>query len=263
MADFDAFCSVSNIHDQKKIDQALHIMFYIIETTSTDEVSIKLINEYFDLANLPKYNVTFLKRDLLKSSASIKGKAKEHFKLNGRYKNELVRKYASFFTEVVTLKERANLSDTPYLNESDIKAAHQMSELYMIIHCYENSVRKYLEKIFEGKFGSAWSTHVLNSDMNKKFSDRKGKEDRQRWISPRGSASPLYYLDWDDLVKLFRKFPELFQREVPDIKFIELRFEELERIRNIVAHNGILPSEDDLNRIVISFKDWCRQIPKS
>ena len=44
-----------------------------------------------------------------------------------------------------------------------------------------------------------------------------------------------------------------------DIKFVELRFEELERVRNITAHNGFLPNSEDFQRVILSFKDWCRQ----
>ena len=44
-----------------------------------------------------------------------------------------------------------------------------------------------------------------------------------------------------------------------EIKFVELRFEELERVRNITAHNGFLPNSEDFQRVILSFKDWCRQ----
>jgi hypothetical protein len=37
-------------------------------------------------------------------------------------------------------------------------------------------------------------------------------------------------------------------------------FAELERFRNIVAHNGALPSDDDFQHVELSFKQWCKQV---
>ena len=33
----------------------------------------------------------------------------------------------------------------------------------------------------------------------------------------------------------------------------------VERVRNITAHNGFLPNSEDFQRVILSFKDWCRQ----
>ena len=89
---------------------------------------------------------------------------------------------------------------------------------------------------------------------------RKEKEKKERWLSPRGETSPLYYLEWGDLVKLIRKEQNLFLPRVSSLRFVENRFEELESLRNIVAHNGVLPSDDDFQRVVLSFRDWCKQL---
>ena len=59
--------------------------------------------------------------------------------------------------------------------------------------------------------------------------------------------------------KGIRKYESDFLPYIKDIKFIELRFEELERIRNITAHSGFLPNAEDFQRVTLSFKDWCRQ----
>jgi hypothetical protein len=66
-------------------------------------------------------------------------------------------------------------------------------------------------------------------------------------------------VDWGDLVKLMRKFEPDFLPFVKDLKFAELRLEELERLRNVVAHHGALPAEQDFQRVLISFSDWKQQ----
>ncbi len=154
----------------------------------------------------------------------------------------------------------AEVEKVPFLSQSDILNARKMSELYIILHCYENSVRRLVENVFENECGENWWEQVANTRMKKLVEDRKEKEKKNRWLSPRGETSPLYYLGWGDLVKLIRKKENLFLSYIGTLRFVENRFEELESLRNIVAHNGVLPSDDDFHRVSIAFRDWCRQI---
>lgn len=152
------------------------------------------------------------------------------------------------------------LKDTPYLLQEDIVAARRMTDLYAILHCYENSVRRFIEKTLAGSLGPDWWESVASKAMKQTVRQRKEKEEKERWLSPRGDKSPLYYLEWGDLVKIIRKREQAFLPHIGEIRFIESRFEDLESLRNIVAHHGTLPSEDDFNRAVLSFRDWKRQI---
>jgi hypothetical protein len=138
-----------------------------------------------------------------------------------------------------------------------------MAGLYIILHCLENSVRKFIIDILEKKIGSNWWDKAKNAELEKKIKERKEKEAKNKWLSPRGSLSPLYYLDWGDLVKIIRKFETDFKSFFDEMKFVELRLEELEKVRNIIAHNGVLPSNDDFDRVVLHFKDWCKQVTQS
>lgn len=58
---------------------------------------------------------------------------------------------------------------------------------------------------------------------------------------------------------LIRSKEQLFLPYI-SVKFVESRFEDLEKVRNIVAHNGVVPSEDDFQRVNIAFRDWCRKV---
>lgn len=156
--------------------------------------------------------------------------------------------------------ELADVVNAPYLQKVDIKNSYKMSELYVILHCYENSVRRFIEKIFVEKFGEGWWEKVSNTPQRNEVNQRIDKEKKKKWISPRGDSSPLYYLNWGDLGNLIRKHEDIFLPYIGSLSFVESRFSELEGLRNIVAHNGVLPSDDDFQRVIISFRDWCRQI---
>gem|GEM_PF-5559490 len=127
-------------------------------------------------------------------------------------------------------------------------------------NCYENSVRQLVEKILVQNLGDNWWEQVASTKMKREVEQLQENEKKRKWLSVRGKVSPLYYLQWGDLVKLIRKHEDLFLPHVGSLRFVENRFEELESLRNIVAHNGVLPSENDFQRVIISFRDWCRQL---
>ena len=152
------------------------------------------------------------------------------------------------------------IEKTPFLDGEDIAAVHRMANLYAILHCYENSVRRFIETILERELGNEWWTRAASKKMQEIVRERKEKEKQEKWLSPRGIQSPLYYLEWGDLEKIIRKKEELFLSHIGSIRFIESRFGDLEALRNIVAHNGVLPSSNDFNRVLIAFQDWRKQI---
>ncbi len=126
------------------------------------------------------------------------------------------------------------------------------------MHCYENSARTLVEQVLQKKLGDNWWEIAANAAQKGKVKARKEAEGKHCWLTPRGNK-PLYYIDWGDLLSLIRKYEEDFLPYIKDIKFVELRFEELERVRNITAHNGFLPNNEDFQRVILPFKDWCRQ----
>lgn len=258
----EEFCELLDVENISKIDSAIAFLWFHGRVTNEDECSLTKINDYFSIASLPKYNTTYLKRDLKKSRKVTKGATPSNYKLVRSARVEFDNSYGHLFTsEDVKVETGLNLNETPLLSSEDISSAKKMAELYVIIHCYENSVRKLIEKILSAELGDMWWNQASNNGMLKKYNERKSKEEKNKWLSPRGNnSSPLYYLDWADLVTLIRKYPTEFDTVIHDIKFVELRLEELEKTRNIVAHNGILPSEDDFQRVILSFKDWCKQV---
>lgn len=260
MDKFETFCSAIDIASNIKIQTAINFIWYNQQVVGNPETSVSDINAFFSKAHLAKYNPTYLKNDLSKSPNTIKGSKKDCYKLSRKTLEELNAKYASFLKlEPVTIEELVDLANTPFLSKIDIENGKKMAELYLVVHCFENSIRKFIETTLS-KTNSNWWDNVKNAELENKLKERKAKEIKNKWISPRGDISPLYYLDWSDLVKIIRKKENEFINQIGDLKFVELRLEELERTRNIIAHNGILPNEDDYNMLILYFKNWCKQL---
>lgn len=154
----------------------------------------------------------------------------------------------------------AQVADTPFPVDNDIADAHKMGELYVVLHCYENSVRRFVTNTLSKELGDDWWGKIATEQMKEAVRGRQEKERKERWLSPRGATSPLYYLEWGDLVKIIRREEQRFIPYIGSLRFVENRFGELEGLRNIIAHSGVLPSDDDFQRVVISFRDWRRQI---
>ena len=258
---FNEFCQATKVSEQStKIESVILFMWYHQVILGEQNISTSEINQYFIDAHLPKNNISRLKVSLTKDKRITKGKIRNSYKLTRTELNRLNVEHDDLIEKESEVKVRVNLYKTPLLTEDELEVAKEMSKLYIILHCWENSVRKFIEKTLSSSMGQDWWEETKNNDLERKFNDRKLKEEKQKWISPRGANSPLYYLDWGDLVKIIRKHENLFEDIIPDIKFIELRLEELERLRNIIAHNGLVPDENDIDRIIVHFKDWCNQI---
>ena len=260
MDTFNQFCDIAKIAEQQKIDAALLFIWFHQYKNQQPDVTINQINQYFIDAHLSKYNTSYLKRDLRSSKSVTKGAKESSYKLSRATLDLFNKTYLPHFDVEIKITERANINLTPYLSTEEIGNARKMAELYIILHCLENSVRNFIEVTLTKAIGADWWDKSKNTELEQKAKDRKAKESKNKWLTPRGNSSNLYYIDWGDLVKIIRKNEKVFDQYF-GIKFVELRLEELEKIRNIIAHNGMIPSQDDFDRVVLHFKDWTKQVP--
>lgn len=242
-----------------KEEQAQAIIWFHIRKTSERDVDLSTINAYFQEASLPKMNVTRAKSSFARSKKICRGERALAYKLTLPAMEEFDSTYGYLWKTDPPIKDVAGIFETPYLSDEEIHQAQKMGELYVILNCYENSARKLISELLRKKFGDTWWGVAANSAQRQKVLSRQETEKKHQWLTPRGD-NPLYYLDWGDLLSIMRKYETDFLPYIKDMKFAELRFEELERVRNITAHNGYLAENDDFQRVVLSFKDWCRQV---
>lgn len=262
MAPLESFCLSVKIDSVKRnVDQAALLIYYHCKVTGETEVTMQQIMNLFESARLAEPNWARLKRDFKTARSINKGKSPNSFRVSRSFEKQFDEKYASLFDvpAEVTVEERVDLSKAPLLTTDDVEGARKMAKLYVITHCYENSVRKVILKVLTAKLGMNWWDQAGSTSMKQKVRDRRAKEQTSKWMTARGQ-SELYYIDWGDLLYLIRKYEADFKPLIPDYKFVELRFEELERFRNVVAHHGVLQSDDEIDHIVLSFKQWCKQL---
>lgn len=146
------------------------------------------------------------------------------------------------------IKNSTSLSS--FLNlPDDIRAkGKEMAEVYVYLYCVENSLRLFIDKACSEAFGSDYPSKItIPSSVKKSIQVRKELENKNQWISVRGS-SDLFYLDFKELANLIIANWETFKVYFPDQHWLNVKIEELGNCRNLIAHNSYV---SDMEREVI------------
>lgn len=251
--------------DTSKFTQSAYATFFtwfLTDVEDNEDCTLDDIVRCFRDSHLSLPNKTRLKYLLQTSSQVIIGIRLNSFRIHRNALAKLREKYGGLLEKKPSprtiIRERLDVSTTPLLTREDIENVYKMAELYVAIHCLENSVRRLIRSVLTDSLGPQWWDKAASTPMQRKVDERKSKEVKNRWLPSRG-ADELNYVDWSDLVTLIRKYHTKFEKLIPDIKFIELRLEELENLRNTIAHNGVLPDEE-ITRVELALKDWCKQV---
>ncbi len=246
----------------KEVDYAKVFIWFLTDIQGKEDCLISDIVQCFKDTNLSIPNQTRLRVNLRKSKDVTVGHSSKSFRLHRKALFQYRSDYASLLpptqsTEEV-IRERLDVSNTPLLTPIETENAYKMGQVYVALYCLENSVRNLIRKVLIEKLGKHWWDKAASEPMKRKLLERKSREAKNKWMTSRG-ADELNYMDWGDLISLIRKFQKEFEPFLGSTKFAELRLEELENLRNTIAHNGILP-DDEITRIELYFKDWCKQV---
>jgi len=254
---FREYAIAVNLHEMALIDRALHCMFWLKDSTSKNEVSCREISNLLSDASLPASNVTSLDRILKLSRRVVRGKNKT-FKLHLATEEELERSVGHLFAPSATLPAAPLVLDIPFFGQPNVTLAKEMAEIYIQLHCLENSARNLIRSKLETAHGENWWTQVQTPDMKKKVQERIREEQRNKWHQSRG-RHPLNYLDFGDLKDLICNSWTYFKDVFPNQNWVITRLAELEKCRNVVAHNNVL-GDIEISRVRLYFGDWCRQL---
>jgi hypothetical protein len=137
-------------------------------------------------------------------------------------------------------------------------SAMEALESYLAFHCFENAARELITERLSEAHGSEWWTQCASRPLREKVSSRQQQEDANRWHMKRGAAE-IYYTDFGDLALLIKNNWTDFEDLFPDQNWIVGRFSELEKSRNIVAHNNTL-EKHERDRIKLYLRDWQKQV---
>jgi hypothetical protein len=245
-----------------QVDYAKLFIWFLTDIQGKDDCLMSDIVACFKEASLGIPNQTRLRTNLRKSTDVVVGHSYKSFKLHRNALLQYRTNYAKLISQPQSpeemIRQRLNVSNTPLLKTTDIENAFKMGQVYVAIHCLENSVRSLIRKVLKNSLGEQWWDKAASNEMKQKVIARKNREAKLKWLSSRG-ADELNYVDWRDLVTLIRKFPREFEAFIGATSFTELKLGELENLRNTIAHNGVLP-DGEIARVELYFSDWRKQV---
>ena len=240
----------------EKIPKASERLKLICFVYGQDGLDSKSLREHYLSFHLPEIKNWSRDFSNLKASSETFSKNQKVF-LTPNAKKRVQKDYESYLSQSddFYLGDFGNFNN---LTAEDIEAAKNMSKIYYQLHLFENSVRKFMERVFVDQIGEGWWEHVSNSSNRQKHLKRVENETAKKWLPSRTEKGPLYSLDWIDLVKMMIRQEEKFETYFSDINFFH-RFTDLYGLRNVIAHNGYFDDPDSLSRIQLCIRDWIKQ----
>lgn len=244
------------------MDRAVLIAAFFRFVLREESTKLKAIEKGFRDADLAAPNVTVLNRMLSSDRrVSTKSDSVRALKLAKRFFEErfpevLVNEKGS---AAIPMEMRERLETTPFIDSDYVRDLEKMVSFYAALHTLENSMRRLIAAVLESKFGPEWWQEAANISQKKKHSDRLDKEQRRQWLPARSSLGPLYSLDWSDLIGIMRRYESDFVPFVGEIDFLH-RFADLGLLRHVVAHNGFIDDQTQLQRVSLALHDWQKQV---
>lgn len=136
-------------------------------------------------------------------------------------------------------------------------SALEMARLYAVLHCFENEIREYIRETLTEKEGIDWWTK-LPPKMKTHAESRQETALKDSWLE--GEKTDLLgFIDFGMLASIIIEKWVHFSVIIPSQHWLKQRMEELEKVRNFIAHNRVLlPSE--FQRVYMYIADWNRVI---
>ncbi len=135
--------------------------------------------------------------------------------------------------------------------------ALEMARLYSVLHCFENEIREYIRETLTENDGLDWWTK-LPAKIKTLAESRQETALKDSWLE--GEKSDLLgFVDFGMLSAIIIERWLFFNNVIPSQHWLKQRMEELEKVRNFIAHNRmLLPSE--FHRTYMYIADWNRVI---
>lgn len=135
--------------------------------------------------------------------------------------------------------------------------ALQMARLYAVLHCFENEIRQYIRETLSEKEGVDWWKNITPK-MKSHAENRQSTALNDSWLE--GEKSDLLgFIDFGTLTSIIIEKWIHFSNIIPSQHWLKQRMDELEKVRNFIAHNrNLLPTE--YQRVYMYIADWNRVI---
>jgi hypothetical protein len=141
---------------------------------------------------------------------------------------------------------------TPF-NVKSRNSALEMARLYAVLHCFENEVRTLIRETLQEKDGPDW-IDKLPKNVKDFGEGRQQAASHDSWLE--GEKSDLLgFVEFGHLSTIIIQKWDFFEDIIPSQHWLKQRMDELEKVRNFIAHNRmLLPSE--FNRLYLYVADW-------
>lgn len=162
----------------------------------------------------------------------------------GVYLRESHRRLGRFLGELSFAEFSAPIQD----------GAERMSRIYVAFFCFENSAREFVAQRLRDKYGDAWWDIQVPPNIRSKVENRKKEESRNKWHQPRSRAN-INYTDFGDMPGIILNNWQDFEDTFDSQDWVKTRFADLEKSRNVIAHNNVL-EDTEVERIRLYLQDW-------
>lgn len=145
--------------------------------------------------------------------------------------------------------------DTEVFETEIRQQAVQMSKLYYLYFCLENSIRQTITARLNEKSGANWWEINVPESVTSRVEERR-KQEMDTPFSER-SEEPIYYTDFKDLIIIIENNWDTFSDTFRSIESLKQTLNALNILRRPVAHSSML-NEDEILRFKLHIKDWIR-----
>jgi len=137
--------------------------------------------------------------------------------------------------------------------------AERMTYAYSLFFCFENAVRDLVAQRLAERKGEGWWAAAVPTKVQQRVESKKQEIEDNKWHQTAIGAEINHTLFGDlasIIISQWQEFDELF----PDQHWVQVRLNELERSRNVIAHGNVLP-DSEIERLEQYLRDWLRQVP--
>lgn len=136
--------------------------------------------------------------------------------------------------------------------------ALEMSSVYSLIYCIENTLRNFVVDRLSERVGLDWWDKCVSKKIKDAAQKLKTSEEKNKYHSSRGD-SLIQYTMMDNIAQIIIGNWDEFSDIVPNQAWIVSRMDDLTMCRNVIAHTGVLP-QYEIERIESIARDFISQL---
>lgn len=138
------------------------------------------------------------------------------------------------------------------------KQALEMSSVYSLIYCIENTLRNFVVDRLSERIGLDWWDKCVSKKIKDAAQKLKTSEEKNKYHSSRGD-SLIQYTMMDNIAQIIIGNWDEFSDIIPNQAWIISRMDDLTMCRNVIAHTGVLP-QYEIERIESIARDFVSQL---